>query len=118
MKTINQQYLRAKHPEIAGGRDLVIQVARPQFVCSVCLFNRSSKGEENRLNLLDSLNNPYSFAKANGYRIYTIIVGTMLPDEEQTAGWNELMHQTLQEMAMFYANQMTEGMKKQYADEE
>lgn len=118
MKTINQQYLRAKHPEIAGGLDLVIQVARPQFVCSVRLFSRHAKGEESRLQFLDNMNNPYSFAKANGYRIYTTIVGTMLPTEEQVTGWNELMHQTLQEMAMFYANQMTDGMKRQYADEE
>lgn len=118
MKTINQPYLRAKHPEIAGGRDLVVQVAWPQLVGSTHLFANTTQGEENRCKFLQSMNNPYSFAKANGYRVYITIAGSMLPvHESEVTGWNEQMHQSLQEMAMFYANQMTEGMRRQYTDE-
>ena len=118
MKAINQKYIRAKHPEIAKGLDLVIQVEWPQLVASIHRFSNTPQSEAKRREFLQGMNNPYSFAKANGCRIYATIVGSVLPVREaEVTGWNELMHQTLQEMAMFSANQMPDGMRRQYADE-
>ena len=117
MKTITQKYLRAKHPDIAGGHDLMVQTAWPQIVASVRLFGPMPKNEESRREFLESYShNAYYFAKANGYRIYVSVQGSLQPIEEQVQGWKELVHSTLQEMVEFYVSQISDGMRRQYSD--
>lgn len=118
MKNIKQQYIRGKHNEVANGMDLVIQTAWPQLVGVVHRFGHTEQSEAKRLEFLSKVsNNPFYFAKANGYRIYVTLCCALCPiRESDVTGWNELLHQSLQEMAMFDITQITEGMRNNYAD--
>ena len=62
---------------------------------------------------------PHFFAKAMGYRVYISLHSTLADQytqREVQANKYEI-HHYLQEMAQFYAENMTEGMRRQFADE-
>ena len=45
------------------------------------------------------------------------LYGALKPvSEEEVQEYKETIHEYLQEMAQFYAEQMTEGMRREYAD--
>lgn len=68
-------------------------------------------------NDLASKDDPHFFAKANGYRVYISLYGALghIPQKEVQAN-KEVIHEYLQEMAQFYAENMTDGMRRHFAD--
>lgn len=119
MKTIGVKYIRAKHKDVANGLDLVIQTDGMQLVGVARLFSRTDRGEEGRRAYLADKADPCFFAKAVGYRVYISLHST-LADQYSQREVQELkyeIHGYLQEMAQFYAENMTEGMRRQFADE-
>lgn len=117
MKRIEQVYIRAKHPEVNGGQDMVLQTVGMKLLGGVRFFNPDEKGEAQRRKFIETRDNPYHWAKANGYRVYVQLCGglrSIYPAEMHDL--REEIHTTLQEMAQFYAEQMTDGMKRHYAD--
>lgn len=119
MKTIGVKYLRAKNKEVAEGLDLVIQTDGMQLVGVARLFSRTDRGEEGRRQYLEDKIDPCFFAKAVGYRVY-ISLHSSLCDHYTQREVHEAkydIHRHLQEMAQFYAENMTDGMRRQFADE-
>ena len=120
MKTIGVKYLRAKNKEVANGLDLVIQTDGMQLVGVARLFSRTDRGEEGRKMYLEDKTEPYFFAKAVGYRVYISLHSTLADyySQEEVMENKYEIHHYLQEMAQFYAENMTEGMRRQFADDE
>ena len=120
MKTIGVKYLRAKNKEVANGLDLVIQTDGMQLVGVARLFSRTDRGEEGRRMYLEDKTEPYFFAKAVGYRVYISLYSTLADyyTQEEVRENKYEIHHYLQEMAQFYAENMTEGMRRQYADDD
>lgn len=117
MKSIGVKYIRASHKDVNNGQHLVIQTDWMQLVGCVRFFSRNDRGEEGRKAYLASKVDPHFFAKANGYRVYVSLYGALKPvSEEEVQEYKETIHEYLQEMAQFYAEQMTEGMRREYAD--
>lgn len=118
MKNIGVPYVRAKNKDVANGLDLVIQTNWFQLVGVARLFSRTKRGEEGRQQYLANKIDPCFFAKAAGYRVYISLHSTLLEDlTQQEVMENKYeIHKCLQEMAQFYAENMTEGMRRQYAD--
>lgn len=117
MKAIGIKYLRAKNKELNNGQDMVIQTECMQLVGMVRTFSKDARGEEGRKMYLASKDDPHFFAKANGYRVYISLYGALshIPEKEVQAN-KEAIHEYLQEMAQFYAENMTEGMRRHFAD--
>lgn len=117
MKAIGVKYVRAKHKELNNGQDMVIQTGWMQLVGMVRTFSKDERGEEGRKMYLASKNDPYFFAKANGYRVYISLYSALnhIPEKEVQAN-KEAIHEYLQEMAQFYAENMTDGMRRHFAD--
>ena len=67
---------------------------------------------------LEDKTEPYFFAKAVGYRVYISLHSTLADyyTQKEVMENKYEIHQYLQEMAQFYAENMTEGMRRQYAD--
>ena len=120
MKTIGVKYLRAKNKEVANGLDLVIQTDGMQLVGVARLFSRTDRGEEGRKMYLEDKTEPYFFAKAVGYRVYISLYSTLADyySQEEVMENKYEIHHYLQEMAQFYAENMTEGMRRQFADDD
>lgn len=120
MKTIGVKYLRAKNKEVANGLDLVIQTDGMQLVGVARLFSRTDRGEEGRKMYLEDKTEPYFFAKAVGYRVYISLHSTLADyySQEEVMENKYEIHHYLQEMAQFYAENMTEGMRRQFADDD
>lgn len=118
MKNIGVTYVRAKNKDVAGGLDLVIQTDWLQLVGVARLFSRTDRGEQGRLQYLADKDDPCFFAKATGYRVYISLHSTLLDDLKQKEVMENKyeIHKVLQEMAQFYAENMTEGMRRQFAD--
>lgn len=97
----------------------VIQTGGMQLVGKVRFFNRDKRGEQGRRAYLAQKTDPHFFAKAQGYRIYISLHSGLRPISQQTILENrEYIHDVLSEMAAFYAESITEGMRRQYADME
>lgn len=118
MKTIGVKYLRAKNKEVADGLDLVIQTEGMQLVGVARLFSKTERGEECRQQYLADKTDPCFFAKAVGYRVYISLHSSLCDHYTQREIQEEKyeIHRYLQEMAQFYAENMTEGMRRQYSD--
>lgn len=118
MKTIGVKYLRAKNKEVADGLDLVVQTDGMQLVGVARLFSKTERGEECRQQYLADKTDPCFFAKAVGYRVYISLYSTLADEYSQKEVQREKyeIHRYLQEMAQFYAENMTEGMRRQYSD--
>lgn len=117
MKTIGVKYLRGKNKDVADGLDLVVQTEGMQLVGVARLFSRTDRGEEGRRMYLEDKTEPYFFAKAIGYRVYISLHSTLADyyTQKEVMENKYEIHQYLQEMAQFYAENMTEGMRRQYA---
>lgn len=113
MKRIEVEFIRGKNKDLSD-RDLVIQTAWPQIVGQVSMFSRKDKGEERRRAFLEN-RDPYSYGKASGYRVYVTPVG-MMGKNYFVENWKEQVHEILGRMAQFYAENITEGMQREYAD--
>lgn len=119
MKTIEVKYLRAKNKDVAGGLDLVVQTGWMQLVGVARLFSRNERGEEGRRQYLASKSDPCFFAKASGYRIYISLHSSLMEVSQKEVMQNKYeIHRCLQEMAQFYAENITDGMRRQFADVE
>lgn len=117
MKKIRQPYLRVKHPELANGFDCVLQTGGLQLIGCISMFQHSEKSEEYRRRFV-SHENPYIWAKAEGYRVYIRLVGSLRGlSEEMISDLGEEIHSILQEMAQFYADYgMSDGQRRHFAD--
>ena len=117
MKAIGVKYVRAKNKDLNNGQDMVIQTDWMQLVGMVRTFSKDARGEEGQKMYLASKDDPHFFAKANGYRVYISLYGALshIPEKEVQAN-KEAIHEYLQEMAQFYAENMTEGMRRHFAD--
>lgn len=115
MKKIEVEFIRGKNKELSDC-DLVIQTAWPQLVGRVSLFSRRDKGIERRKAFLEN-RDPYSYGKASKHRVYVTPVG-MIGENYFVEDWKEQVHDILGRMAQFYADNMTEGMQREYADED
>lgn len=97
----------------------VIQTGGMQLVGKVRLFSREKRGEQGRRAYLAQKTDPHFFAKAQGYRIYISLHSGLRPISQRTILENrEYIHGILSEMAAFYAESITDGMRRQYADME
>lgn len=117
MKAIGVKYLRARNKELNNGQDMVIQTEWMQLVGMVRTFSKDARGEEGRKMYLATKDAPHFFAKANGYRVYISLYGALshIPEKEVQAN-KKAIHDYLQEMAQFYAENMPEGMRRHFAD--
>lgn len=117
MKSLVQPYLRARHPELVQGNDLVIQTKYPQLVGVVCMFKNQAIGEERRRKFLASIKKNCLVGKAKGFRVYVKLYATLETiHEEINEDWEALVHTTMAEMADFYAQTLPDGMKRQYEE--
>lgn len=117
MKSLVQPYLRARHPELVQGKDLVIQTKYPQLVGVVWMFQNTPAGEERRRNFLASIEKPCLVGKAKGFHVYVKLYATLETiHEEVNEEWEALVHTTMAEMADFYAITLPDGMKRQYGE--
>lgn len=118
MKAIGVEFLRAKNKDINNGQDLVVQTIGLQLVGTVRTFSKDARGEEGRRMYLESKTDPHFFAKANGYRVYISLHSSLEGLSQRFVNENkELIHECLQDMAQFYAENMTEGMRRHFAED-
>lgn len=97
----------------------IIQTGGMQLVGKVRFFSRDKRGEQGRRAYLAQKTDPYFFAKAQGYRIYISLHSGLHPISQKTILENkEYIHAILSEMAAFYAESITDGMRQHYADME
>lgn len=117
MKRIIEPFVRIKNNNVEEGHYMILQTSGYQFVAGVSIFSRHPRGEYGRKIFLSNRENPYFVAKAKGLRIYTWLYGALQyisPEEREKQ--KEQIHQILYEMAEFYASEITDGMRRQYAD--
>lgn len=118
MKTIGVKYVRAKNKGVADGLDLVVQTGGMQLVGVARLFSKTDRGEECRRQYLAGKTDPCFFAKAVGYRVYISLYGTLADkySQKEVMQKKHEIHRILQEMAQYYAESVTEGMRRHYSD--
>lgn len=118
MKKIYQPYVETKAPGFAGGsRRCILQTKGLQLVGAIHLFKPTHADEAERRSFIDGHKNPYLWAKAAGYRIYIRLEGSLrYISPEETEERQEEIHTILAEMAEYYADNITDGMRRQYAD--
>ncbi len=118
LKNIGVKYLKAQNKDVSENRFLIVQTGGLQLVGIVHLFDHKTKSENIRRSFLDNITNPYFFAKASGLRLYVCLHSSLsfIP-QEQVMRMQEEIHNILCEMAEFYAESITDGMRRHYADE-
>lgn len=118
MKTIGVDFVTAKNKDLNNGQHMVIQTNDMQLVGFVRTFSKDARGEEGRRKYLESKLDPCFFAKAVGYRVYISLYASLADEytQEEILSCKHEIHNTLQQMAQFYAENMTEGMRRHFSD--
>lgn len=119
MKGIGVKYIKAQNKDILDSHHLVIQTEWMQLVGCIHMFPRTSAGENRRLDYLADETESCFFAKAKGYRIYISLCSALKPvSDEELIYYKNTIHEYLQEMVEFYTENMSEGMRGEFADKE
>lgn len=118
MRALSQPYLRARHPDLIQGNDLIIQTKYPQLVGAVRMFSPTPSSEEKRKEFLASVEKPFLLGKARGYRVYVKFYATLESiQEDPTEEWADNIHRIMGEMAEFCVDCLPEGMRQKYSEE-
>ena len=118
MKTIGVNFVTAKNKDLNNGQHMVIQTNDMQLVGFIRTFSKDTRGEEGRRKYLESKSDPCFFAKAIGYRVFISLYASLADEytQEEIMENKYEIHHTLQQMAQFYAENMTDGMRRHFAD--